>query len=186
MTRRTGILAAAAFLAILIVPAVPAAAGGGCHTGATQGTGDTVEIVDMCFTPNALTIQPGDSVTFVNTDPMIHNVGGTLWGSYDDLKPGDTFTATFDQPGIYPYACSYDFGMTGAIVVGNGVGAGNGDSVEGSSFQAPPSPEVRIETVTQPASSGPVAIGWAGGAVIGLGIGLGIAALVRRRKSPAA
>ena len=186
MTRRAGILAAAAFLAVLILPALPAAAGGGCHTGPTQGTGNTVEIVDMCFTPNALTVQPGDSVTFVNTDPMVHNVGGTLWGSFDDLNPGDTFTATFDQPGIYPYACNYHFGMTGAIVVGDGVGAGNGESVHVSSFQPQPSPELRVETVTEPASSGPVAIGWAGGAVIGLGIGLGIAALVRRRKSPAA
>src|SRR5262245_28963523 len=181
MTRRTGILAAA-FLAILIVPAVPAAAGGGCHTGATQGTGDTVEIVDMCFTPNALTIQPGDSVTFVNTDPMIHNVGGTLWGSYDDLKPGDTFTATFDQPGIYPYACSYHFGMTGAIVVGNGVGAGNGETVRVSSFAPPqPSPVVEVRTVSQASSPAPVAVGWIAGAALRLGIGLCIGAIVRRR-----
>jgi hypothetical protein len=125
-------------------------------------------------------------VTFVNTDPMVHNVGGTLWGSYEDLNPGDTFTATFDRPGIYPYACNYHFGMTGAIVVGDGVGAGNGELVEVSSFQPNPSPKVQVKTVTEPASSGPIAIGWAGGAVIGLGIGLGVAALVRRRQSPAA
>lgn len=181
MTRRTGILAAAAFLAALIMPAVPAAAGGGCHTGATQGTGDTVEIVDMCFTPSNLTIQPGDSVTFANTDAMIHNVNGNMWGHYDDLNPGKSFTATFDEPGIYPYACNYHFGMTGAIVVGEGLGAGNGETVQVSSFE--PSPAVQVRTVTEPASSGPIAIGWAGGAVLGLGIGLGVAALVRRRGS---
>jgi len=186
MSRRTGILAAAAFLAVLVLPALPAAAGGGCHGGATQGTGDTVELVDMCFTPSTLSIQPGDSVTFVNTDPMVHNVGGTLWGHYDDLNPGDTFTATFDQPGIYAYACSYHQGMTGAIVVGGGLGAGNGETVDASSLEQPAaSPVVQVRTVTEPASSAPIAIGWVAGAAIGLGIGLGIAALVRRKTTTA-
>jgi len=186
MTRRTGILAAAAFLAVLVLPALPAAAGGGCHAGATQGTGDTVELADMCFTPSTLSIQPGDSVTFVNTDPMVHNVSGSMWGHYEDLNPGKSFTATFDQPGIYPYACNYHFGMTGAIVVGDGVGAGNGENVSVSSFQPQAPPEVLVKTVTEPASSGPIAIGWAGGAVLGLGIGLGIAALVRRKGNASA
>lgn len=186
MTRRTGILAAAAFLAVLVLPALPATAGGGCHTSGTQGTGDTVELVDMCFTPSALTIQPGDSVTWVNTDPMVHNVSGSLWGHYDDLNPGEKFTATFDQPGIFPYACNYHPGMTGVIVVGDGLAAGSGDTVGVSSNQAQPSPAVRVRTVDEPASAGPIAIGWAGGAVIGLGIGLGIASLVRRRKTPTA
>ena len=48
MARRSAIVIAAAFLTVLIVPAIPAAAGGGCHTGATQGKGDTVELVDAC------------------------------------------------------------------------------------------------------------------------------------------
>ena len=186
MTRRSALLAAAAFLAVLVLPALPASAGGGCHTGPTQGTGDTVEIVDMCFTPNALTIRPGDSVTFVNTDAMTHNVGGTMWGGFDDLNPGDTFTATFDRPGIYPYACSYHFGMTGAIVVGDGVGAGNGEAVDVSSFAQPAaSPVVEVRTVSEAASPAPVAIGWVAGAAIGLGIGLGIGALIRRRAKTA-
>ncbi|HKE54410.1 MAG TPA: hypothetical protein VKC55_06540, partial [Actinomycetota bacterium] len=80
MTRRSGILATASFLAVLVLPALPAVAGGGCHGGVTQGTGDTVEIVDACFTPTTLNIQPGDSVTWVNTDSFVHNVGGNLWG----------------------------------------------------------------------------------------------------------
>jgi plastocyanin len=186
MNRRSGILAAAAFLAVLVLPVLPAGAGGGCHTGATQGTGDTVELADMCFTPSALSIRPGDSVTFVNTDAMVHNVGGTLWGHYDDLNPGASFTATFDQPGIYPYACNYHPGMTGAVIVGDGTGAGNGETVQVSSFEQPePSPVVRVRTVTEPASPAPVAIGWVAGAVIGLAIGLGIAALVRRKTTAA-
>ena len=67
MARRTVIWMAAAFLAVLIVPVAPAAAGGGCHQGVTHGDGDTVEMVDACFTPTILTVDPGETVT-VNTD----------------------------------------------------------------------------------------------------------------------
>ena len=186
MIRRSRILVAAAFLAVLVLPALPAGAGGGCHGGVSQGTGDTVEIVDACFTPTALSIQPGDSVTWVNTDPFVHNVGGNLWGHFDDLNAGQSFTANFDQPGIYPYACNYHPGMTGAIVVGGGLGVGNGETVDVSSFEQPEaSPVVEVRTVTEPASPAPVAIGWVAGAAIGLAIGLGIAGLVRRKTTAA-
>ena len=186
MTRRSGIVAAAAFLAALVLPALPAGAGGGCHSGVSQGTGDTVDIVDACFTPTLLSIQPGDSVTWMNTDSFVHNVGGNLWGHYEDLNPGKSFTATFDQPGVYPYACTYHPGMTGAIIVGDGTRVGNGATVDVSSLGQPEaSPVLQVRRVTEPASSAPIAIGWVAGAVIGLGIGLGIAALVRRKETTA-
>jgi len=187
MARRSAIVIAVSFLTVLIVPAIPASAGGGCHAGVTQGTGDTVELVDMCFTPSTLQVQPGDTVTFVNQDPFVHNVGGNLWGHYDDLHPGDAFTATFDEEGIYPFACSYHPGMTGAIVVGDGVGDGNGAIVDVSSFSQPePSPVVEVRTVTRQASSAPAVAGWVIGPLIGVGIGLGIGVLVRRRTRSAA
>jgi plastocyanin len=188
MARRSAIVIAAAFLNVLIVPAVPAAAGGGgCHTGATQGTGDTVELVDACPTPTILTIDPGGTVSFVNEDPFAHNVIGSAWGHPEDLNQGDGFTATFDEPGVYPWACWYHPGMTGAIVVGDGTGVGNGAVVDVSSFSQPePSPVVEVRTVTRQASGTPAVAGWVIGPVLGIGIGLGIAALIRRRPRPAA
>jgi plastocyanin len=187
MARRSAIVVTAAFLASLIVPAIPAGAGGGCHAGVTQGTGDTVGLVDACFTPTTLQIQPGDTVTFVNKDPFVHNVGGNLWGHFDDLNAGDTFAATFDEQGIYPYACNYHPGMTGAIVVGDGLGIGKGASVDVSSFSQPePSPVVEVRTVTRQASAAPAVVGWVVGPLLGIGIGLGMAAMVRRGPRPAA
>ena len=187
MARRTWTLMATASLLLLIVPAAPAGAGGGCHEGVTQGEGDTAELVDACFTPTTLQIEPGGDVTFVNKDPMVHNVGGNLWGHFDDLNPGDAFTATFEQPGIYPYACTYHPGMTGAIVVGDGLGAGNGETVAVSSYpRSEPSPVVEVRTVTERASRAPVTVGWLAGAAIGFGLGLGAAVLVRRRARPTA
>jgi len=187
MARRSAIVIAAAFLTVLIVPAIPAAAGGGCHTGATQGTGDTVELVDACPTPTILTIDPGGTVSFVNHDPFAHNVIGSAWGHPEDLNQGDGFTATFDEPGVYPWACWYHPGMTGAIVVGDGTGVGNGAAVAISSFSQPePSPVVELRTVTRQASAAPAVAGWVIGPLLGIGIGLGIAALIRRRPHPAA
>jgi plastocyanin len=187
MARRGGIALAATLLGVLILPAVPVAAGGGCHSGATQGTGDTIELRDACFTPSILTVDPGETVTFVNADPFVHNVGGTLWGHFDDLDPGDAFTATFGRAGIYPFACNYHPGMTGAIVVGDGIGVGNGETVTIDAFEQPePSPVVRVKTVTEDASGVPVAIGWVAGAAIGIAFGLGLGFLVRRSGRPAA
>jgi plastocyanin len=175
MARRTGIAIAAAFLAVLVVPVAPAAAGGGCHQGVTQGTGDTVEMVDACFTPTILKVDPGETVTFVNTDPMTHNVTANLWGHFDDMNEGDGFTATFDRPGVYPYACTYHPGMTGAVVVGGGTGAGNGETVSVDPIELPQaSPVVRVRTVTRDPGGAPIAIGWIVGGLLGLALGLGI------------
>ena len=182
MARRTFLVAAAVLLGLVAVPAVSALAGGGCHQGVTTGSGDTVEMVEACFTPTTLRIDPGDNVTFVNTDPMTHNVGGNLWGNLEGMNQGDVFTATFWQPGIYPYACSYHPGMTGAIVVGNGTGVGNGEAVTVAAYEPPAaSPEIAIAAEAPTPADGSATVGWLAGGAIGLGIGLAAGFLVRRR-----
>jgi hypothetical protein len=111
---------------------------------------------------------------------MSHNVGGTLWGHFEDMAVGDSYTATFDEPGIYPFACSYHPGMTGAIVVGDGTGAGNGDAVSVEPFQqAPPA--------VAPAAAqddGIPMVPLVGVGLSGIAIGAGIA-LAAGRKRPA-
>ena len=170
---------------MLLVPAVPAAAGGGCHSGVTNGTGDTVEMVDACFTPTTLQVDPGVTVTFVNQDDFTHNVAANTWGHFEDMNRGDAFTATFVDEGVYAYACNYHPGMTGAIVVGDGEGPGNGEVVTVASFEEPPapSPVVEVRTVNAGVGNGERStLGWIAGGTIGLGIGLGIGALVGRRR----
>ncbi len=123
---------------------------GGCGQPATHGSGTTVAISEMCFRPSLLSVESGATVTFVNRDPFAHNVGGQLWGHFDDLEPGQRFRATFDGEGIYPFACTLHPGMTGAIVVGDGVGTGNGRSVAMTSEQP---------TLSAPSIPAPVAAG---------------------------
>ncbi|WIY52359.1 pseudoazurin [Devosia sp. YIM 151766] len=80
----------------------------------------------MVFEPAFLRIEPGDSVTFLPTDKS-HNVetikemipeGAELFKS----KINETFTVTFEVPGIYGVKCTphYAMGMVGLIAVGDG------------------------------------------------------------------
>jgi plastocyanin len=140
---RRGMLLCVIVGAATVVLGMPGAAlaGAGCHTGATQAdeSGEkeaTVRMIDRCFTASVTKVDPGIPVTFVHEDPKtVHNVGGTEWGYYGEMTKGDVFTATFDDPGIYPFACSYHPGMTGAVVVGDGIGAGTGWTVSVDPFE---------------------------------------------------
>jgi plastocyanin len=159
--------------------AAPATAGGGCHAGLTQGEGDSVEMSKMCFTPSILEVEPGTEVTFTNQDPMVHNVSANGWGYFEDMRQGDSFTATFADEGTYPFACSYHPGMTGAVVVGDGSGVGSGATVEGSSGTA---------EGTQPKASASTpsdspATGWIAGGLIGILVGAGVGLALGRRRA---
>jgi plastocyanin len=170
-----------------------AKAGGGCLHGtrASVARGDTVEIRDVCFTQAVLYVDRGTDVTWVNHDPMEHNivgVGGT-WGDLEtNLQPGDRVSYAFDQDGVYPYACWIHPGMVGAIVVGDGVGKSlggvssvastggtDGGSAAGAAGRATPAP----------ASSGGVPV-WLFVAVVGGFVIIALAAVIvgRRRSIP--
>jgi plastocyanin len=121
-----------------------ALAGGGCHgdvteNDATDQKAATVRMIDACFTATVTAVDPGTPVTFANTDRGVtHNVGGNQWGHFEDMIEDDAFTVTFDEAGIYPFACNYHPGMTGAIIVGDGKGAGGGgEAITVQPFEAP-------------------------------------------------
>jgi plastocyanin len=185
MALRGGLVAAAA-TALLVAPwAGPVQAGGGCHQGLTEGGGDTVEMSKMCFGPSILRVDPGTEVTFLNSDPLVHNVSANGWGQLEDMYQGDTFTATFRDNGIYPFACSYHAGMTGAVVVGDGTGAGTAASVMGPSAATAASIEERTTeartTASSPTGGSTATTGWVAGGVLGLAVGAGLVLVWRRR-----
>jgi plastocyanin len=153
------------------------AGGGGCHGQTTEGRGTTVEMIEACFTPSTLFAEPGDQITFVNRDPYEHNISAIDWGRFDDMLQGDQFLVSFDEAGVYAYACSIHPGMTGAIVIGDGDQADA--AVSGVAAEAQPlsSPQVPADGD----SEGRIATGVAG-LLIGAAAGTGIAA-VRRRSS---
>lgn len=114
-----------ALAALALVPGVAGASGGGgCGGPVTDAAGTTVEIKDFCFGPTILRVATGDTITFVNRDPIQHTVLGAngAWGSYDALKHGREATYEFSEAGVYPYVCTWHLGMVGAVVVGDGIG----------------------------------------------------------------
>jgi plastocyanin len=184
---RAGLVAAAATALLALPWAGPAGAGGGCHEPLSEGTGNTVAMKMACFGPSILRVDPGTEVTFVNRDALVHNVSANGWGQYEDMYQGDAFTATFREEGVYPFACNYHAGMTGAVVVGDGTGAGSESSVMGPSTVAETASEgseTAVASARTDESTSPT--GWLAGGLIGLGVGAGATLLWRRRgaKSP--
>ncbi|ODT77947.1 MAG: pseudoazurin [Pelagibacterium sp. SCN 64-44] len=80
----------------------------------------------MVFEPAFLQIEPGDTVTFLPTDKS-HNVE-TIKDMIPDgaeafkSKINETYTVTFEVPGIYGVKCTPHFamGMVALIAVGDG------------------------------------------------------------------
>jgi plastocyanin len=108
---------------VALTAAVPAAAsgGGGCGGPVTEGTGEQVAIRQFCFEPTVLAAPLGAEVTFTNEDGFPHNVLGAnaTWGSFARLGDGKARTYSFDEPGVYPYVCSWHPGMVGAVLIGD-------------------------------------------------------------------
>jgi plastocyanin len=173
------VIAAASWSAAL----APAAHAGGCGSAPTHGTGTVVSLEDMCISPTITAVDPGTTITFVNRDPFDHNINGQGWGHWDDLRPGQRYEATFTDAGIYPYACTLHPGMTGAIVVGDGTGPGNGQAVVvAAAGSSEPPAQAGAPAAIQPTEDAGT---WVPAAVVALlvggALGFGIAALLRRR-----
>jgi plastocyanin len=173
---RAGLVAAAIGASILSPLGPSASAGGGCHRGLTEGSGDRVDMVKACFDPSILRVDPGAEVTFTNMDPIAHNVSAYGWGHADEMLQGDSFTATFREEGIYPFACSYHPGMTGAVVVGDGMGPGSNTVVTTESSHGEGGPKAEPTESSTPVT--PWVVGGVGLVVGGIG-GL----FIRRRRT---
>jgi plastocyanin len=127
--RLTVLVPLLAVLAATVLAAAPASAGGGgggCHRPATEGSGDTLALTELCFSPTVLRVAPGSEVEIVNRDTINHPLSrpGGEW-AWDGLI-GDRTTVRLEQAGTYPFFCYAHPGMVGVVVVGDGRGTGSG------------------------------------------------------------
>jgi plastocyanin len=84
-----------------------------------------VNALDNSFMPENIQVKAGTEVVWTNEGRNEHNalhVDGDDWGvEVDDFQPGDVYSHTFDEPGVYRYYCSIhgstDAGMIGTVVV---------------------------------------------------------------------
>ncbi len=110
-------------LVFVMLPAVPARAGGGCHDAeAMDVAGTHVDLKQLCFVQTVLRVKSGQPVTWTNHDSTGHTVTGVggSWGSYDTILSGKSVTYSFSEAGVFPYFCLIHPGMVGALVVGDG------------------------------------------------------------------
>lgn len=103
--------AIAAALAIAGFAAVGAAIAGGA--GASN-----VTIENFAFTPPAITVAAGQTVTWTNNDDIPHTVRA-VDGSFHSkaMDTSDSYSFTFAKPGVYSYFCSLHPKMVGKVIV---------------------------------------------------------------------
>lgn len=75
----------------------------------------TVTVDNDRFSPSAVTITAGESVTW-NFAESSHNVKGDGWSGNDSFGTG-TFTKRFDTPNTYSYVCEAHSDMRGTVTV---------------------------------------------------------------------
>src|SRR5215831_4722833 len=87
-----------------------------------------------CFTPNPLTVAPGTTVTWKNTDTVSHyvtsgvptdNTTGTVFDSGNLIKPGGTYQFAFANEGTFDYFCTVHPWMTAQVIVSASATSGN-------------------------------------------------------------
>ncbi len=95
-------------------------------TGTAQAATVTIEAQDNKFEPATATANVGDTIEFKNTGAAPHNAVADN-GAFNIplINPGETKTATVDQPGPIPYVCTFhvSLGMKGTLTVEGAAGA---------------------------------------------------------------
>ena len=106
-------IAPSAFAAEVIVENAPGASVPGC------------EETNECFLPYEVSINVGDTVTWVNDDTAAHTAtGGSASdgpsGVFDSslVLAGSSFSFTFNEAGTYEYFCMVHPWMEGVVIVG--------------------------------------------------------------------
>jgi plastocyanin len=84
------------------------------------------------FQPATLTIQAGQTVTFINDDDDEHTATGTDFDT-GEMERGESVTVTFNEPGTFTYICQFHSDMQAEIVV-----LPAGDATPGASPEASP------------------------------------------------
>jgi plastocyanin len=80
---------------------------------------NTVSIDNFTFTPKALTVKPGSTVTWTNHDDIPHGIASSdnAFKKSAALDTDDSYSFTFTAPGTYQYFCYIHPHMVGTIVV---------------------------------------------------------------------
>jgi plastocyanin len=116
--RRIALLLGAVGVTALLAAALPELTAAGAAAVTAAASPATVDIDNFAFTPRALTVTAGTTVTWKNEDDSPHRIGD-MNGTFKSaaLDTDDTFSHTFTVPGEYAYICTIHPYMAGTIIV---------------------------------------------------------------------
>jgi amicyanin len=85
---------------------------------AVAAASGSVTIADFSFTPGTITINQGDTVTWVNNGPTPHSATSSN-GAFDTgiLRKGQSGSHTFSEAGTFAYICTPHPYMKGTVIV---------------------------------------------------------------------
>jgi plastocyanin len=106
-----------------------------------------VTIVDNAYQPKQIEVDAGATVVWTQEGQLPHTVTADD-GSFDsgEMGQGDTYSRTFQQPGTFPYYCTFHGapggeGMSGTVVVaGSPGGPGDGGDEPGAAEEGDDEP----------------------------------------------
>lgn len=81
---------------------------------------NTVTLTNSTIAPANISVPVGTTVTWTNADEVRHNVtfkARSGPASSGLIAKGETFSATFDVPGVYEYTCTIHPEMIGRVTV---------------------------------------------------------------------
>ena len=151
----------------------------------------SVTITDYKFTPDTVTVNEGDTVTWTNEGPTVHTATAED-GSFDTgtLNKGESGSATFTSAGTINYICSPHPYMKGKVIVqaanagsGDGTGTGSdGGTDDTTSTDTDDGSAVAGDEASSDGTSGLANTGFEVLSIALLGVAtLGLGLLLRRR-----
>lgn len=80
---------------------------------------NAVTIDGMQFSPSAIKIKKGTTITWTNKDSVAHTVTGldSAGPKSPPLNSGDSYSYTFKQAGTFGYKCTFHPDMKGQVIV---------------------------------------------------------------------
>jgi plastocyanin len=156
-----------ALLIALLVVGVGFALASRSAAASTAAATVNIAIGDNNFTPEAVTVNVGDTVVWTNSGKVAHDVTALNGGAFTsprNLAPGATFSYTATTAGTFAYVCTIHLNQNGSLTV-----------------QAPAAVPVAAPRTGGGGMAGGVTSQWQQLAGIGALLVLGIGALVALR-----
>jgi hypothetical protein len=77
----------------------------------------TVTISGFSFSPNTVTVNVGDRVTWTNQDPSTHTATSSGHFNTGNIPEGGSKSVTFNSAGTFDYICTIHPTMQGTVIV---------------------------------------------------------------------